>query len=246
MSALKRYNDYGPLADLYENHWDHRKSSLFMLQKLLLPYIPKGSRVLDLCCGTGHLAEALVSRGFKVTGVDGSAEMLSHARKKLPRADFILADAREFKMPPVFKAVISTLDSLNHILKLEELEMVFGNVFNSLETGGYFLFDLNTEEAYRREWHKSSHIIKDDNVCIVHGGYDPDKKIGTTHVLMFFMEGAWKRSDLTFYQKCYSREEVLSALGRAGFGEIEVLRAREDLKMRGRLAIGRNIYRARK
>lgn len=34
--------------------------------------------VLDLGCGTGRLANELVRRGFHVTGVDASAEMLHH------------------------------------------------------------------------------------------------------------------------------------------------------------------------
>jgi len=246
MATLKRYEDYSPLADFYEKYWDHRELSLFILERLLFPYLSRGSRILDLCCGTGHLAEALAARGFRVAGIDGSPEMLSYARKKIPWADFIAADAREFKMPPEFKAVISTFDSLNHILKVKDLKKVFRNVHGSLEAGGYFLFDLNMEEAYKKQWHKSSHIIKDDRVCIVHGGYDPAKKIGTTKILMFFMEGDWKRADLTLYQKCYAREEVILSLKGAGFRDIGVYRAGDDLNMPGDLAIGRDVFRARK
>jgi SAM-dependent methyltransferase len=171
--------------------------------------------------------------------------MLSHAKKKTPNADFIQADARDFKLPPVFKAVVSTLDSLNHVLKLAELKQVFGNVRGALAEGGYFLFDLNLKEAYRKQWHKSSHIIKDDNVCIVRGGYDPDGKIGTTNILMFSKDESWKRSDITLYQRCYSPGDVISALKETGFTEVKCFRAR-DLKMRGRLAIGRGIFRTKK
>ena len=33
--------------------------------------------VLDVCCGTGLMAQVLVARGYRVVGVDGSAPMLS-------------------------------------------------------------------------------------------------------------------------------------------------------------------------
>jgi predicted TPR repeat methyltransferase len=37
--------------------------------------------VLDVCCGTGLMAQQLVARGYRVVGVDGSAMMLSRARR---------------------------------------------------------------------------------------------------------------------------------------------------------------------
>ncbi|MFI1991931.1 class I SAM-dependent methyltransferase [Actinoplanes sp. NPDC020271] len=40
--------------------------------------VPPGSRILELGCGTGRLANALVALGHDVTGVDESAAMLSH------------------------------------------------------------------------------------------------------------------------------------------------------------------------
>jgi SAM-dependent methyltransferase len=40
----------------------------------------RGRRVLDVGCGTGRLAAALVERGAKVWGIDSSAEMLARAR----------------------------------------------------------------------------------------------------------------------------------------------------------------------
>ena len=43
---------------------------------------PDGGRVLDVATGTGLVAAELVRRGFDVTGVDQSAEMLSEARRR--------------------------------------------------------------------------------------------------------------------------------------------------------------------
>jgi len=47
--------------------------------------IPLEMTVLDLPCGTGRLAEALLDRGFRVDGVDISPAMLEVARRKLQR-----------------------------------------------------------------------------------------------------------------------------------------------------------------
>ena len=58
-----------------------------------------GSRVLDLCCGTGLSTEAVVNAipGAKVVALDASAGMLAVARRKRPGPDvqFVLGDAME-------------------------------------------------------------------------------------------------------------------------------------------------------
>jgi SAM-dependent methyltransferase len=43
---------------------------------------PRGSRLLDLGCGTGRLADALAGAGFRMTGVDRSPGMLRQARAR--------------------------------------------------------------------------------------------------------------------------------------------------------------------
>ena len=40
-----------------------------------------GGRVLDVCCGSGRHALPLAQRGYRVTGLDVSAEAIAHARR---------------------------------------------------------------------------------------------------------------------------------------------------------------------
>ena len=49
--------------------------------------------VLDICCGTGHLAAAAGARGARVTGIDFAPTMVAIARAKLPGAGFHVGDA---------------------------------------------------------------------------------------------------------------------------------------------------------
>ena len=48
-----------------------------------LKVLPEGSLVLDLACGTGRITEFLLSKGYKVCGVDISKEMLKVARERV-------------------------------------------------------------------------------------------------------------------------------------------------------------------
>lgn len=59
-----------------------------------------GARVLDLGCGTGALAAALLERGCSVVGVDPVEEMLQVARKKAGKeAVFLLGYGEELVFP---------------------------------------------------------------------------------------------------------------------------------------------------
>ncbi len=86
MCEYSRYSDYDDFAWVYNKHWgdNFTPAALTVLKKLVFSRIPVDARILDLCCGTGQLAQALSERGYAVTGIDGSQEMLRYARK-MPR-----------------------------------------------------------------------------------------------------------------------------------------------------------------
>lgn len=54
---------------------------------------PKRGRVLDCGCGPGGLVHMLCEPGRAVVGADISAIMLAEARRRAPRAHYLLADA---------------------------------------------------------------------------------------------------------------------------------------------------------
>lgn len=215
-----------------------------MLEKIFFGRFPAGGRVLDLCCGAGDLSAVLVSRGYQLTGIDGSEEMLRYARARAPQAEFLQADARDFDLPPVFHAVLSTFDSLNHVLALSELEQVFANARRALVEGGLLCFDMNMETCFRTIWRGTATCVEEEKVWIIRGSYNPEEKIGRAEFTMFRPAehpGGWRRSDVTIAERCYSLEEIRGGLERAGFREIEVHDA-YDLGMRGDTGMGRDFF----
>ena len=69
-----------------------------------------GLRALDLCCGQGNVSEALVTCGCEVTGADFSPAMLEMARRRVPDARFIEADAQNLPFGEAeFDLVVSNL-----------------------------------------------------------------------------------------------------------------------------------------
>lgn len=67
----------------------------------LIEHVPleRCESIFDLGCGTGHLAQILQERwpAARVSGVDSSPEMLSHARSEFPKLDFVQADVRSWR-----------------------------------------------------------------------------------------------------------------------------------------------------
>ena len=232
MSTNYCYSDYDSFAWIYNKHW----GNIFLgklipaIEKLLLPHIPPDAHILDLCCGTGQLAKTLTERGYGITGVDGSDEMIRFARENAPDAEFIVEDARYFRLPGAYHAAISAFDSLNHVMSIADLAEVFRNTYNALVDGGLFMFDMNMEEAYRSEWKGSFGIVEDDHVCVVQSSYSADEGIGRTEITIFhLLDREWRRSDLTLLQRCYSEQEILSALSDIGFVDIHPYDAERGL-----------------
>ncbi len=220
------YADYNQFAWLYNQEWGFFGSQVFFtINKIVGGTLPSGAKILDLCCGTGQLAKILSERGYRVTGLDGSAEMLKLARNNAPQAEFILEDARTFQLPPVFDAVFSTFDSLNHLMGSKEMKAAFRHVFNCLITGGIFLFDLNTEKAYGTQWKGYLDVIeKPDYLYINRADYDVKKRVGQTHCTLFRRQGeSWQRSEIRLYQKYHPVTKVESLLQKAGFHQIRKL-----------------------
>jgi SAM-dependent methyltransferase len=234
-------NSYDELAWFYNRYWGIRYHNLVfpVICRLLLPGLRPCSSILDLCCGTGHLSEKLATRGYGITGIDLSEKMLDFARERLPDGNFFPADARDLKIQGKFDAAVSTFESINHMLTIDEVLKVFRSVSSSLKEGGLFLFDFITEEAYTSEWSKSSALVESDNACIIRGGFDELTRIARTDITMFRLEERWKRTDVTVRQRCYETEEIVSALSTSGFRRIEIHNARTDCGMNEELGVGR-------
>jgi len=103
------------------------------------------SSVLDLGCGSGLLAAELVTRGYRVVGVDASESMLAVARERLG-SDVVL---RRMTLPDltfdgVFDAAVCTLDGFTY-LSPDDLRRTMIAVGATLRPGGWLVFDLHTD-----------------------------------------------------------------------------------------------------
>jgi SAM-dependent methyltransferase len=240
---------YDDFAWFYDRYWNEEFHDLAfpILDRIWLSRVPPNARVLDVCCGTGYLAGLLIQRGFRVSGIDASAEMIAHARANVAAAEFHVGDAATTALPGPFDAAVSTFDSLNHILDLDALTAAFRHTADALAPGAPFVFDVLFEDAYRTKWGENFALVRDDHVLVITGsGYDAHDRIAQCALTMFRrIDGEWRRADATVHERCYTAAELDGALQSAGFGEVLCYDAR-DLGMAGQLGEGRVFYVATK
>ena len=97
-----------------------------------------GELVLDLGCGTGHLAAQLAEQGVRVIGLDASPAMIAKARVAYPTLRFEVGDGAAFELAESFDAVFS-----NAALHwMSDQQRVFERVYAHLRPGGRFVFEM--------------------------------------------------------------------------------------------------------
>lgn len=101
---------------------------------------------LDMACGTGVLSRIMQEAGIRSRGMDLSGGMIAIAREANPQIPFDVADMTTYRPGVKFDLVTCTGDALNHIPELNALDQIFANVFDLLNPGGHFIFDLLNEQ----------------------------------------------------------------------------------------------------
>jgi cyclopropane fatty-acyl-phospholipid synthase-like methyltransferase len=121
------------------------------------------SHVLDLGCGTGRpIAEAVLARGHRVTGVDQSGVLLAFARARFPQATWIESRIQDFDCDDRFAGIVCW-DALFHIDRAEHAG-VFQRCAALLEPGGRLMLTVGgsehpafTDTMFGREFFYDSH-----------------------------------------------------------------------------------------
>jgi SAM-dependent methyltransferase len=194
--------------------------------------------VLDLCCGTGHLAAYFLEQGYRVLGLDLSEPMLEYAREnnrtyiESGQARFIQADASHFRLDEHFGLVVSTFDALNHLDGEQALRKCFECVRAVCD--GLFIFDLNTRLGLRRWNNMTVDENSEDATIITRGIYDGQSDKAWTRITGFIQSqesGLYERFEETAFNSVYEMEQVRGMLLEAGWKDPYCARV-QDLKTR--------------
>lgn len=223
MNSDRSYSVFARYYDLLTENVDYEARAAYLDELIRRLHPVEDCVLLDLACGTGTLSEAMARRGYDVIGVDGSGDMLNEAVEKkcesgLP-IQYVCQDMRRLELYGTVDVTICMLDSLNHLPGLPDIQNVFRRVSQYTESGGLFLFDVNTLHKHRVTLGDQVFLFDLDEVyCVWENRFDGDAAVTIT--LDFFESGDgehYTRTTEQFRERAYPRQVLEQALEDAGF-----------------------------
>lgn len=219
------YDSYAAVYDA-SGQSSFSRQILPYLESLLARHPVRQGALLELACGTGTVALAMAERGWRVYGVDASAQMLAEARRKAEQAPpmsgsvlWLQQDMRQVTLDEPVSLATCLYDSLNYMLTSEDLLAVFKHVLNALEPGGLFVFDMNTVWAFENYCNDQAYVSDGEEFTVImQTSYDWVKKRAHFHVIIFRREGDLYRKTVEHHiEQAYPPEYISTLLTDVGF-----------------------------
>lgn len=135
-------NYYGSLCtEMYEIL--HEKAPQEELE-FYLSYAEKGQKILEPMCGSGRFLAPFAERGYDITGVDLSEEMLDRLRRKIPGAKVVRMDLTEYEPEEKFDYIFIPSGSISLLTDLSLCKAVLGRLRELLADDGKLVFAVET------------------------------------------------------------------------------------------------------
>jgi predicted TPR repeat methyltransferase len=182
--------------------------------------------VLDLGSGTGGHALVLANRGYAVTGIDASPEMVAIAEQKKGSPDnpvFMCGDMRTYETDQRFDSVIAMFAVMSYMVLEEDILQAMKTARRHLLTGGLFIFDVwfgpgvLTQRPGDR--HKTFHTPDVDILRLAHPEMNLIRNTVAVHykILCISSGKIVDEQNETHTMRYVFPEEARSHLERAGF-----------------------------
>ena len=228
---------YSYFADFYDEltqNVNYEEEAHYIL-KLAERYRHNMGITLDLACGTGTLTIMLKKLGVDIYGIDASAEMLSEAQEKAIENGirgmlFLRQKMQSIDLYGTIDTCICTLDSINHITDIEDVQKTFSRVSFFMNPQALFIFDVNTVYKHQQILADNTFVYDTENVyCVWQNEYAGD---GRVNIALDFFErqpdGSYLRDCEDFCEVAYSIEETKKMLAQAG---LKVVAAYDDMTL---------------
>jgi SAM-dependent methyltransferase len=142
---------YGPVPPLPRRQTDHGETP---------PHGPREpARLLDIGCGAGRHLTLMAQRGYRLTGLDASSEMIAYVSEAVASAGLEATaqvdDLLHLTVGGTYEAAYCFMDTFRFLLTNEEIIAHLRAVAERLAPGGLYLVDF----WIPRQWDQAGHEI---------------------------------------------------------------------------------------
>lgn len=218
MDANQSYCMFATVYDALTSDVEYEERCTYLedIFKKHIDFAP--SLIADLGCGTGSVCTILSSKGYDLIGIDASDMMLDIASKKKgsEKILYLNQDMCEFELYGTVDVFLCMLDSLNYITDTTDVEKVFSLVANYLNTGGIFIFDVNTLYKYEKVLADNTFVFEEKDIFYTwENSFDGEY---CDYRLNFFVKNgnSYNRFTEEHSQRYHSHAELKNAIEKAG------------------------------
>lgn len=210
------------LAIIHDAGFGHlaKDAGLLLLEYLNGSGINRG-RFIDIGCGGGITCRLLSDAGFEVTGIDISKSLLTIARERVPGGNFYEVSYHTFNIPSC-TAVAAIGEVLNYTfddaIDAGQRHHFFRRVFEALQSGGVFLFDVAGPERAPSAGIQKTFSVQADWAVLMETKMDRSNNILTRHITSFRKKGTSYERDFEVHKlQLLNISEIEATLKRIGF-----------------------------
>lgn len=216
------YSNFASVYDALTFNVDYKKRAEYICSILKDNNIEDGL-LLDLACGTGSLSVEFARKGFEVIATDSSPDMLMEAQNKAFSEGlnimFLCQKMQETDLYGTVRAIVCSLDSINHLESVEDVEKTFSVLKNFIDDNGIMIFDVNTLYKHQVVLGNNTFVYDEKDVyCVWQNRLFSDEKTVGINLDFFVKSGrTYERFNENFKEVAFTDEELTSAAEKSGF-----------------------------
>ena len=179
-AELLQREHYDRIAADYEAHYGDAASLEYRRRFIYQPMFDglnlEGMNVLDAMCGSGHMAEYVISRRAALTGIDISPEEIRRFRDRWPEAHGVCRSLLDTGMKAEAFDCVAVVGGLHHLHP--HLGAAIREIHRLLKPGGTFCFMEphagSFPDVLRRLWYRCDSLFSDNEAAIDTDGLQAD------------------------------------------------------------------------